>query len=112
MFLYSSDILPGKKGYLGQHHNRRFSFLRLHSRSDHPLEEQARAQDQPGQWLYITTNRLRQHRQPCRNQPKDHCLLRIRNSIPSRLGLLTTYPRRKQRIRYIHQYTAWEEPFL
>ena len=112
MFLYSSDILPGKKGYLGQHNNRRLSLFRLHSRPNHPLKEQAGAKDKPSQWLYIATNRLRQHRLPSRNQPKDHCIQRIRNSIPSCLGLLTSYPRRKQRICYIHQYTAWEKPFL
>ena len=112
MFLCTSDLQPSKEGHLGYHHNRGFQILGLPPSRNYRFQEQTGTKDQPGQWLYLAAYRLRQHRQLSRNQPKDHCIQRIRDSITSSLGLLETYPRRKQRMGHIHLYTAWKEPLL
>lgn len=112
MFLHTSYLFTSEESHLGLNNNRRVQVFRLHTRRDSTFQKQAGVKDKPGQWLYIATNRLRQYRQPRGYEPKDHCLLGICDTITSRLGLSSAYPRRKQRIRHLHQYTAWEEPFL
>lgn len=112
MFLHSSNLQPSQKGHLGLDNNRRVQIFRLYTRRNSSFQKQAGTKDKPGQWLYIATNRLRQYRQPRRNEPKDHCLLGICDSISCGVGLPSAYPRRKQRLCDFHFYPEGKESLL